>query len=346
MIEIKKSGNLLEEHVEAYINTVNCVGIMGKGIALQFKQAYPDNYNAYKNACNKNEVQIGKMFVFELNSLMEKKYIINFPTKKHWKEKSEIDYIEKGLDDLVSVIDKYKIKSIAIPPLGCGYGGLDWKSVKPIILSKLDRIKSIKIELFEPSDYPEPGKIKINTKEPKLTPPRAALIGLLSEYIKFGDDITNLVVQKLMYFLQEAGEPLKLRYEKNKYGPYANNLNHVLQRLDGHYITGYGDHSSDSVIKLNKEKLEKGLEYLKNYNETLQRFNKVINLIQGYESPYGLELLATVHWVIKKENITEENSIIDYIQKWNERKKSLFTPAHIRKAINKINNSDINQILP
>jgi O-acetyl-ADP-ribose deacetylase (regulator of RNase III)/uncharacterized protein YwgA len=336
MIEFKNKGNLLNENVDALVNTVNCVGVMGKGIALQFKQTYPGNFKEYEKACRRHEVSTGKIFVYPTGALLGVKYIINFPTKKHWKEKSEIGYIRNGLDNLIEVIKDYSIHSIAIPPLGCGNGGLNWRDVRPLIVAKLSQLPDIQVIIYEPSGPPKADDIKINTAEPKMTPGRAALLGLLEQYKIPGYELTMLEIQKLMFFLQELGEPLKLDYVKDKYGPYANNLNHVLQALEGHYITGYGDRSHSATIKIIGEKLEEAGTFLNGHPDTKKRFEQVKDLIQGYETPYGLELLATVYWVVKKENITDEERIISAIQNWTERKKLLFKTEHIKKAFHKL----------
>jgi len=128
MIKYKK-GNILKDNSEAIVNLVNCIRVMGKGLALQFKKKYPENFEVYAKACKNNEVNIGKMFVFDRNEDINPKYIINFPTKKHWRGKSKIEFIDLGLEDLVKVIEIYSIKSIAIPLPGSGLGGLDWNVV-------------------------------------------------------------------------------------------------------------------------------------------------------------------------------------------------------------------------
>lgn len=149
MIEFKQ-GNLLEEQTEAIVNAVNCVGVMGKGIALQFKRSYPDNFQAYKIACDRKEVKLGEMFVFSINNSLTPRYIINFPTKNHWREKSKIIDLETGLQSLLITIHKYEIESIAIPALGCGYGGLNWERVKPMIIDALADLTDVRIVIFEP----------------------------------------------------------------------------------------------------------------------------------------------------------------------------------------------------
>ncbi|MEP0756677.1 macro domain-containing protein [Trichocoleus sp. DQ-A2] len=132
MLEFKQ-GNLLEEDAEALVNAVNCIGVMGKGIALQFKQAFPENFQQYKKACDTKEVQPGRMFTVPTGKLFNPKYIINFPTKRHWRDKSKVEDVQTGLKALVAEVQQLDITSIAIPALGCGNGGLDWLEVKPLI---------------------------------------------------------------------------------------------------------------------------------------------------------------------------------------------------------------------
>lgn len=147
-----KAGNLLTENAEALVNAVNTVGVMGKGIALQFKEKFQGNFDLYKNACQNGKVEVGRMFITQTGLLSNPNYIINFPTKQHWKDSSKIEYIISGLDDLVKSVESLKIKSIAIPPLGCGLGGLKWTDVKPLIVSKFSVLKDLEVIIFEPAD--------------------------------------------------------------------------------------------------------------------------------------------------------------------------------------------------
>lgn len=332
MIEYR-NGNLLEDSSEALINTVNTVGLMGKGIALQFKQAFPDVFREYQRACKNDEVQVGKMHVVPTNSLVGTKYVINFPTKKHWKENSKMNYITEGLSDLKNVIEELGIQSIALPPLGCGNGGLNWGVVKPQI-EETFRESSVKVHVYEPSGSPKPDNMKIGTKMPRMTEARALLLASLHNYMGPGYRLSLLEIQKIAYFLQEAGEPLKLNFVKNKYGPYAENLNFVLQRLEGHFIRGYGDRNSHSDIYLINSAGSKAHEYLNNTDEKHKRLEKVNDIIEGFENPYGMELLATVHWIQKNVQPTNDDELVGEVQNWNERKKKLFSPKHIIKASN------------
>lgn len=333
MIEYKH-GNILHEDAEALINTVNCMGIMGRGIALQFKNAFPENFKAYVKACKKNEVQPGKMFVFETGQLANPRFIINFPTKRHWRSKSRIEDIEAGLRDLVDTIQKHRIHSIAIPPLGSGLGGLDWSIVKSRIHAALRSLSDIHVIIYEPNGTSKKNSPKGET--PTMTPGRAALIELINRYLKglLEPFVTLLEVHKLMYFMQEAGEPLKLKYKKAIYGPYAENLRHVLNAIESHYVYGYSDggDNPDKQLKLVPGATEDAARFLEQHPDTRERFNRVAELVEGFESPFGLELLSTVHWVMKHENILSIEDVIHYIYKWNDRKKQ-FTSRQINLAI-------------
>lgn len=163
MIEITK-GNLIETDAEALVNTVNCVGYMGKGIALQFKKAFPENFRVYEQACKKKQVKPGKMFVFETGSMLNPKYIINFQTKRHWRGKSKLEDIESGLKALVKEIRERSIRSVAVPPLGCGLGGLDWEVVRPMIEEAFLELPDVQVCLFEPVGTPDPEKMPVRTQ--------------------------------------------------------------------------------------------------------------------------------------------------------------------------------------
>lgn len=335
MIEYK-NGNLLESEAEALVNTVNCVGVMGKGIALQFKQAFPDNFKEYEKACKNHLVMPGKMFVVRTRSMFNPRYIINFPTKRHWKGKSSIEDIKSGLIDFVEKTREYGIKSVAIPPLGCGNGGLEWDQVRPLIEETALKVPDVLFMVYPPVGSPEPDKIRIGTEKPKLTRARALLIMLMHLYAAPGYKLSMLEIQKLAYFLQESGEDLKLKFISAQYGPYADNLNHVLQRLEGHYIRGYGDRNRDAQIYLLPEVAKEAAGYLNQLNDdnTNKRLKDTKRIIEGYETPYGLELLATTDWIINHhpDAAVDVKRAVDHFKAWNERKKKMFKVSHIEMA--------------
>ena len=335
MIEFK-TGDIIAEEAEALVNTINCVGVMGRGIALQFKKAFPKNFESYAAACKRSEVQPGRMYVFETGQLYPN-YIINFPTKRHWRGKSRIEDIEAGLAALANEIRERKIRSIAIPPLGSGLGGLDWSMVRPRIESMLREFDDLKVVVFEPGGGPS-DKRGFQAKEvPKMTAGRAALVGLMDRYIRALLDpfVTLLEVHKLLYFMQKSGEPLRLKYQKAPYGPYAENLRHVLHEIEGYFISGYADggDAPSKQLELVPGATEDAASFLENHPATRSRFNKVADLVEGFESSFGLELLATVHWIAAEDPTATTEEVIAGAYAWDERKRQ-FTERQIKLALN------------
>lgn len=338
MIE-SSSGNLLEAPADALVNTVNTEGVMGKGIALQFRHKYPAMFKEYVDACKAGAVQLGKMDIHHLSSIGEgPKWIINFPTKGHWRSKSKIKDIASGLESLVDDVRRLGITSIAMPPLGCGNGGLNWGEVRPLIESAFAVLPDVKVLLFAPGSAPEAKDMPNNTSKPKLTVAMATLIVMINKYREALMDpfVTVLEAHKLMYFLQEAGENLRLNYTQHHYGPYAVNLRHVLDRMESHYIEGFGE-GSDKPMKplfLLEGSQEESEAMLKSHHAAQERMERVSELIDGYEDTFGMELLSTVHWVMCKVPDADESSevAVKAVQAWSTRKSSTMKPAHIQKA--------------
>lgn len=338
MIEISR-GNLLTAEVDALVNTVNCVGYMGKGIALQFKQAFPDNFKRYEVACAAGEVQPGRMLVHDNGGLVKPRWIINFPTKRHWRGKSRLEDVRTGLAALIEDVQRLGIRSIAVPPLGCGLGGLDWKVVRPLIEQAFEAVPEVQVKLYEPAGAPPAKAMPVRTERPHMTPARALFIKLMDAYSALDYSRTLLEVQKLAYFLQVAGQPLKLRYEAGRFGPYAHNLNKVLEVLEGHFIRGYGDSQKpDAQIELEPGAVEAAETFLSEDTEAQARLARVAELIEGFETPYGMELLATVHWVAHQASphfdgpAEDPDDAVRHVHAWNPRKQSLFKPEHVHVA--------------
>jgi O-acetyl-ADP-ribose deacetylase (regulator of RNase III) len=330
------SGDILKCEADALVNTVNCVGVMGRGIALQFKHAYPGNFTAYAAACRRGEVQPGRMFVFETGQLTPPRYIVNFPTKRHWRGRSRIDDIDAGLAALVEEIRARGIHSIAIPPLGSGLGGLEWAEVKPRIEAALAVLADVRVVILEPTGAPASATMAHRREVPTMTAGRAALVELMHRYLGGLLDpfVTLLEVHKLLYFMQEAGEPLRLRYVKAPYGPYAENLRHVLHAIEGHLISGYADggDAPDKPLTLVPGAVADAASFLAQHPDTRERFDKVAALVDGFESPFGLELLATTHWVMKHESVATLDDVVEHVHAWSPRKRS-FTHRQIGIAV-------------
>ena len=328
-------GNLLDADVDAIVNTVNTKGVMGKGVALQFRRAFPENYKTYRAACEVGQVRLGEMFVTKTGRLGNPRLIINFPTKAHWKSRSRLKDIEAGLRDLRRVVDAYDVQSLALPPLGCGLGGLSWADVRPRIEAALSDLP-IRALVFEPAGAPTPARMADRRTRPKMTPGRAALIGLLDTYLTPGESASPLEVQKLLYFLQEAGEPLRLSFAKQRYGPYADAVRHAVLRMEGHFVIGFGDGTGSGDIRLIPDAIAEATPYLNDHPETSARFDRVADLIRGFESPYGLELLATTHWVAKHEAADHPERAAVLVRGWSDRKSRLFTDEHVTHAWNRL----------
>lgn len=331
-----RTGDILAADTEALVNTVNCVGVMGRGIALQFKNAFPENFKAYADACARELVRPGKMFVYETGGVTNPKFIINFPTKRHWRGKSRMEDIDSGLVDLVAVLQNRKIRSVAIPPLGSGLGGLPWPEVRKRIEAALSDLRDVQVVVYEPKGAPDAKDIAVGRDVPNMTAGRAALVVLMHRYLRGLLDpfVSLLEVHKLMYFMQEAGQPLKLNYVKGPYGPYAETLRHVLRKIEGHLTSGYADGGDEpwKPLELVPGAVQDAEAFLDGDEATLEHFERVVDLVQGFETPYGLELLATVHWVSTHEGAHTVEQAVDAVYGWNERKRQ-FTPRQIGLAM-------------
>lgn len=302
-------GNLLEARAEALVNTVNTVGVMGKGIALMFKERFADNFRRYAAACKAKEVCTGKMFVTEVRELDGPRWIVNFPTKQHWRGDSKMEWITEGLQDLRRFLIDNKVKSIAILPLGAGNGGLDWAEVRPHIEEALAGLDT-DIIVFEPTQkYQNVAK---RTGVEKLTPTRALIAELVRRYWVLGMECSLLEIQKLAWFLERSIErasltPLDLRFVPHKYGPYADRLRHLLEGLDGSYLhcdKRIGDADPLDVIWFDDGRKTFVQTYLKSEaKDYVPALEATAALIDGFESPYGMELLATVDWLLSQEGI-------------------------------------------
>jgi O-acetyl-ADP-ribose deacetylase (regulator of RNase III) len=316
---------------------VNCVGVMGKGIALQFKNKWPENFVAYKAACDAKQVRPGKMMVFDAGAYAQPHYIINFPTKDHWRGNSRLEYIRDGLVDLVAKVKELGIKSLAMPPLGCGNGGLDWADVRPMIEQAFAALSDVELRLFEPGDAPAAKAVEVRTERPRMTAGRAAMLKAIELYRELDYGLSKIEVQKLGYFLQAAGQPLQLSFEKHHYGPYSEQLRHALNRMEGHFIIGLGDGNVEPEIEPVAEALAEAQDFIAHSGDQAlqERLARVQRLIDGFQSPYGMELLATVHWV-QKEGAKSSDEALAQISTWSDRKRALMQPEHVQAAWNRL----------
>lgn len=340
-------GNLLTADADALVNTVNTVGVMGKGIALQFKRAHPDNYAAYRAAFDRGELRIGRIFVFDTGRLGAGRYILNFPTKRHWRSMSRLEDIQAGLDDLVEVVDELGLGSVAVPALGAGNGGLDWKDVRPLIEAAAARMPATRLLVFPPAGAPPAAAMPVGTARPVLTRGRAMLLVAMDRYLAQANTlesrsgVSELEIQKLAYFLQLVGVPLGLRFDRGRYGPYAKALHPVLQEMEGHQIVGYGDRTAPVLdlqpIQVTPDGLVEARADLAADLGAVEQVDQVMGLLEGFETPYSVELLATVHFASRHgAAASDDRSLSDVVASWSLRKARLFTDDHVRVAADRL----------
>lgn len=344
------TGNILESHAQAIVNTVNAVGVMGKGLALQFKEAYPNNYKLYREACKRGEVRIGSMFITQDLYLDGTTfYIINFPTKTDWRKPSEYCYIEQGLNSLREEICRLGIQSIAIPPLGSHNGGLDWERVKLMIETQLKDV-DCQIQIYQPSEVIHE---RMKKERVKLTPARAMLLDVMIDLVANGEIISEFSAEKIAYFLQRFGasDVFKLDFTPAVYGPYSGKVRYVLHYLNGSYIMGMSDLSKrpfDEIWLLPDVADDVSAVLDLPENESYKKItSQTKQFLHGYYSNYALELLATVDYLLNNNSQLQDweempkddvvQLLSKYISQWNMRKKRLFTnQSHINKVFQHI----------
>jgi O-acetyl-ADP-ribose deacetylase (regulator of RNase III) len=344
-------GNLLEADAEALVNTVNTVGVSGKGIALMFKEAFPDNFRAYEAASKAGRIAPGGLFITERRDMLGPRWIVNFATKQHWRQPSRLGWIREGLAALRREIAAREIRSIAVPPLGAGNGGLEWAEVRPLIAGALDGL-DCDVLVFEPTPIYQ-NIVKRRGVE-KLTPARALMAEMIRRYEVLGFDCSMLEAQKLAWFLSRAVDragpvnPIADDFSANRYGPYSDKVRHLLDSLDGSYLEcerRVADARPFDPIRFIHARQDEIGAYLTSPEASPYRpaLDAASGLIDGFQSPHGLELLATVDWLNVRENVSlEAEPMMAAIARWPgpegaaERKAKSFSIEHVAVAINQL----------
>lgn len=346
-------GNLLEARAEALVNTVNTVGVMGKGIALMFKERFERNFDLYAAACKAKQVRVGKMFVTETGELNGPRWVINFPTKEHWRAPSRLEWVDAGLQDLKRVLQERQIKSVAIPPLGAGNGGLDWPTVKARIDANMKDLQGVEVVVFEPTNQYQNVAKRAGVE--KLTPARALIAELVRRYWVLGMECSLLEIQKLAWFLERTIEhlslrnPLNLEFKAHRYGPFAPKLNKLLDSLDGSYLRSdkrIADAGRLDVIWFDDSRRERLQAYLKSEAKDLAPALEAASaLIDGFESPYGMELLASVDWLLSQADVAPTVAAVrEGLANWpaesvdgaGQRKSQLFDDRAVSFALERL----------
>lgn len=341
-------GNLLESGAEALVNTVNTVGISGKGIALMFKDAFPQNFRAYQAACKAGQLAPGGLFITERQDMLGPRLIINFATKQHWRHPSQLAWVAAGLKTLRYEIEARGIKSVAIPPLGAGNGGLSWTNVKPLIKDALAGL-DCDILVYEPAAAYQ-NVVKRHGVE-KLTPARALMVEMIRRYAILGFECSVLEAQKLAWFLCRAtgvlglNNPIGDDFVAHRYGPYSDAVRHLMDSLDGSYIacdTRIADANPFDTLRLNEARRDHVSAYLTAPEAGIFRpaLEWASAMIDGFQSPYGMELLSTIDWLNAREAVPLElPAMMAAIPKWpgpegaGARKTKIFPERDVGIAI-------------
>lgn len=348
MIRFTK-GNLMTANAEALVNTVNTVGVMGKGIALQFKEEFPKNFTIYANACKSGELVPGKLLITkEKNRSGEEKTIINFPTKLNWRNPSKYEYIKDGLTELVKAIEENQITSIAIPPLGCGNGGLKWETVKGLIEDAMKDVEA-DIYIYEPNtEIKSILQVDSTTKDAKLTPPRGLITYAMYYYDSLGENCSLFVANKLAYFLQRMGSKSfeDVKFTAHYYGPYSPKIAHIIYSLNGTFIKGFEQMNATAFEPLTMQysRINEVSSYVRTLEKSEQDCLKgTIRLISGFESTLALEVLATVDFIRHNNPGISLQDTIVVIHNWSERKNKLFKNEYIQIAYDHLDTFNMNQ---
>jgi O-acetyl-ADP-ribose deacetylase (regulator of RNase III) len=344
-------GNLLEARTEALVNTVNTVGVMGKGIALMFKKRFAENYRLYSAACKAGDVETGKVHVTAVDELGGPRWIVNFPTKRHWRSPSQMAWVTEGLHDLRRFLLEHQVKSVAVPPLGAGNGGLDWPDVRDQIVAVLGDL-DVEVWVYEPSSqYLQVAK---RSGVEKLAPARALIAELVRRYWVLGMPCSLVEIHQLAWLLERALQqradtenPLQLTFVARDYGPHAPLLGQLLDALDGCYLqcdTPLGEASLNEAIWFNETRKAFLHAYLnteaKQYARALEQ---TAALIDGFESPFGMELLTTVDWLMSQEGISPTlPAVREALEQWRgdaeagSRKSRLFDDRAVAIALKRL----------
>lgn len=346
-------GDLLKSEAQALVNTVNTEGVMGKGLALQFKTAFPQNYKIYRNACKTGHLTVGQMLITNESDIFgNNKLIINFPTKTTWRKPSEYTYIQLGLVALRNEIIARGIQSIAIPPLGSRNGGLDWERVRQMIeiqLSDLD----CDIILYQPS---EQILDRLEAERVKLTPARAMLLDVLCDLVANGEFASEFAAEKIVYFLQRfnAEHIFNLHFSKAPYGPYSGKVRYVLRYLNGSYVMGLCELQQKPFDQL--AILPGTAQIVKDYlatnanQEYKEIADSVKNFLCCYYSNFSLELLSTMDYLLCHDSLLTDwhtkgqdeivSIIMNDIASWSGRKERMFSnPRCIKNTLMYLRNA-------
>lgn len=347
-------GDLFESGAQTLVNTVNCVGVMGKGVALEFKKRFPSMFDDYLLRCERKEVRLGEPYCYKD---LYGTSIINFPTKDHWRSPSRIQAIERGLDFLVQHLQEWNVTSLALPPLGCGNGGLDWSEVGPLIYRKLHGL-SIDVEVYAPYGTPKsqlnseflgsPSQIRLEDegrRSGKLNPDWVALVEVLRELERqpYASAVGRTTFQKICYVITEMGVPTGFEFGKGSYGPFSGDVKRALHEFANRNWLQEAQLGRMIALRVGPEYERTRARYEEQIKKYERKINKTVDLFSRIKSTEQAEEVVTVLYAsrqLKQLNPREEvveQQLFEYIlgwkKSWNSEEKRRALTSAIRNLV-------------
>ena len=346
-------GDIFESHAQTLVNTVNCVGVMGTGIALEFKKRFPDMYGDYTQRCKENRVKLGEPYLYRR---LTPPWILNFPTKDHWRSVSRLQDIVAGLRYLQANYKEWGITSLAVPPLGCGHGQLEWRVVGPTLYRHLMRIE-VPVDLFAPFGTPhEELKLEFldaaNAGAPttsrqapryRVLPAWVALVEILRrvEREPYHRPVGRVTFQKIAYFATESGIPTGLRYRRGSFGPYAEDVKRQVTALVNNGLIREERLGRMFAVHVGRTFDDARRAYADELSQWRNELDKVADLFMRINTQQA-EVAATVHFAAHElkdrgEAQPDELMILRSVMDWKQRRRPPLSEKEVARTIRNLN---------
>lgn len=343
-------GDMFESRAQTLVNTVNCVGVMGKGIALEFKKRFPDMYEDYAQRCAAKQVRLGEPYLFRR---LFPPWILNFPTKGHWRSVSRLSDIEAGLEYLERHYHEWGIESLAVPALGCSNGGLEWRVVGPTLYRHLGRL-DIPVELYAPRETPveqlesaflaqpadEVSATSASGHNLKINPAWVALVEILARIVRepYHSPVGRTIFQKIAYFATETGLPTGLRYQRDSYGPFAHEVKPLITRLANNGLVQEEQLGNMFAVKPGPTYEDAARLFRSNLNEWEPIIEHIVDLFLRIRRTQQAEIAATVHFVARslakeRGHKPSEAEVLQEVMRWKERRRPPLDEGEVAQAI-------------
>lgn len=342
-------GDILESKAQTLVNTVNCVGIMGKGIALEFKNRFPDMFKDYKAKCDRKEMKPGKPYLYKG---LFPPLIINFPTKEHWRSVSKISDIQKGLQYFVDHYKEWEIQSLAVPPLGCGNGQLEWRDVGPLIYRTLESI-DIKVEMYAPFGTPQKmltrkflgkshviGRKEAFRSDTTLNPSWLVLVEIIHELEKhpYHISVGRTIFQKIGYVATEQKLPTQFQYKQGSYGPFSADIIKAISVLANNGLIIEEQHGNMFRLSVGpnyKQVREKRKDEIEKYRKIINRTADLFARMDTHQAEIATSIFYSTRQVKKQKNASDVNEcdILEYVMEWKKRHRPPYDKKEVASAI-------------